>query len=59
METGEILLGISIALIAGLISNRLIKLVNLPNVTGYLIVGILLGPYFFSLFNSNVWLLKI
>ena len=54
METGEILLGISIALIAGLISNRLIKLINLPNVTGYLIVGILLGPYFFSLFNSNL-----
>lgn len=54
METGEILLGISIALIAGLISNRLIKLVNLPNVTGYLIVGILLGPYFFSLFNDNL-----
>ena len=42
METGEILLGISIALIAGLISNRLIKLINLPNVTGYLLVGIYL-----------------
>ena len=54
METGMILLGISIALIAGLISNRLIKLVNLPNVTGYLIVGILLGPYLFSLFNKNL-----
>ena len=54
METGEILLGISIALIAGLISNRLIKLINLPNVTGYLLVGILLGPYFFSLFNDNL-----
>lgn len=54
METGEILLKISIALIAGLISNRLIKLINLPNVTGYLIVGILLGPYFFSLFNENL-----
>ena len=54
METGEILLGISIALIAGLISNRLIKLINLPNVTGYLLVGILLGPYFFSLFDNNI-----
>lgn len=54
METGMILLGISIALIAGLISNRLIRLVNLPNVTGYLIVGILLGPYLFSLFNKNL-----
>ena len=54
METGMILLGISIALIAGLVSNRLIKLINLPNVTGYLIVGILLGPYLFSLFNENL-----
>ena len=54
METGEILLGISIALIAGLISNRIIKLINLPNVTGYLLVGILLGPYFFSLFDNNL-----
>ena len=54
MGTGEILLGISIALIAGLISNRLIKLINLPNVTGYLLVGILLGPYFFSLFSNKL-----
>ena len=53
METGRILLSISIALIAGLISNRLIKLANLPNVTGYLIIGILLGPYFFNLFFNN------
>ena len=54
MTTGSILLCISIALIVGLISNRIIKLVNLPNVTAYLIVGILLGPHFFSLFNENL-----
>ena len=54
MTTGSILLCISIALIVGLISNRFIKLVNLPNVTAYLIVGILLGPHFFSLFNENL-----
>ncbi len=53
MTTAHILLGIGIALVAGLISNRLIKLVHLPNVTAYLIVGILLGPYLFGLFNSN------
>ena len=52
MTAGSILIVISIALICGLISNRLIKLVNLPNVTAYLIVGILLGPYLFSLFNN-------
>lgn len=54
MDSGYILLGISIALIAGLISNRLIRLLHLPNVTAYLIVGILLGPYLFSLFNKNL-----
>ncbi len=39
-----ILIAISVALIMGLISNRLIRFVHLPNVTAYLIVGILLGP---------------
>ena len=53
METGRILISISIALIAGLLSNRLIKLVHLPNVTAYLIVGILLGPYLIGLFSDG------
>lgn len=50
MITSNVLLCLGIALVAGLISNRIIKLAHLPNVTGYLIVGILLGPYLFSLF---------
>ena len=54
METGYILLGISVALVLGLISNRLVKQLNLPNVTAYLIVGILIGPYLFSLFNEDL-----
>ena len=49
MESGYILLAISIALILGLASNRLVKKLNLPNVTAYLIVGILIGPYLLSL----------
>lgn len=53
MTNGTILLAISIALIVGLIANRLIRLLHLPNVTAYLIVGILLGPYFFGLFFNN------
>ena len=48
MESGYILLAISIALILGLASNRLVKKLNLPNVTAYLVVGILIGPYLFS-----------
>lgn len=40
-----ILLALSVALIGGLLSTRLMKVFKLPNVTGYLVVGILLGPY--------------
>ena len=54
METGYILLVISIALILGLASNRLVKKLNLPNVTAYLVVGILIGPYLLSLFNDQL-----
>ncbi len=39
------LLCIAIALFVGLLSSRLMKILRLPNVTGYLIAGILFGPY--------------
>ena len=38
------LLSLAIILIAGLAMSRVIKLANLPNVTGYLIGGLLIGP---------------
>lgn len=41
----ETLLGISIALAAGLLMSRLAKLLKLPAVTAYLVAGILIGPY--------------
>lgn len=41
----DILLSISIALFAGLMMTRVIKPFGLPAVTGYLIAGILIGPY--------------
>lgn len=41
----EILLAISIALTAGLLISRFVKPLKLPAVTGYLIAGILIGPY--------------
>ena len=53
-NTTLIMLAISIALILGLVSNRLIKLVKLPNVTAYLIVGILLGPCILGLINPEL-----
>lgn len=39
------LIVIAVALILGLLSTRLMKLIGLPNVTGYLIVGLIIGPY--------------
>ena len=41
----ETLLGISIALCAGLLVSRFVKPLKMPAVTGYLIAGILIGPY--------------
>ncbi|MBQ4049132.1 MAG: cation:proton antiporter [Clostridia bacterium] len=41
----EILLSLGIALAAGLLLSRFIKPLKLPAVTGYLIAGILIGPY--------------
>lgn len=39
------LLSVSIALLAGLLMTRLFKPLKLPNVTAYLIAGVLIGPY--------------
>ena len=41
----EVLFAISLALVAGLLVSRLVKPLKLPAVTGYLIAGILIGPY--------------
>ena len=41
----EVLFSVSLALVAGLLVSRLMKPLKLPAVTGYLIAGILIGPY--------------
>ena len=41
----QMLICLSIALIAGLLMSRLAKAVNLPAVTSYLLAGLLLGPF--------------
>ena len=41
----ETLLSLSIAIAAGLLLSRFVKPLKLPAVTGYLIAGILVGPY--------------
>ncbi len=41
----NVLLSVSLALLAGLIMTRLFKKLRLPSVTAYLIAGVLIGPY--------------
>ena len=41
----NILLSVSIALLAGLLMTRVFKPLKLPSVTSYLIAGVLIGPY--------------
>lgn len=41
----EILLSIAVALFAGLMMTRIIKPLGLPAVTGYLVAGVLIGPF--------------
>ena len=40
---------LAIALILALLSSKLMKVVKLPNVTGYLIIGLIAGPYCLNL----------
>ena len=45
MTTVNVLLPVSVALLAGLLMTRLFKPLKLPSVTAYLIAGVLIGPY--------------
>ncbi len=45
----DILLYLGIAMAAGLLFNRIVKKLGLPNVTGYLVAGLLIGPYVLNL----------
>ncbi len=49
----NILLSLAFAMIVGLLLTRVVKLVHLPNVTGYLIAGLLIGPYLLNVFPSD------
>ncbi len=47
----NILLSVSIALLAGLLMTRLFKPIKLPAVTAYLIAGVLIGPFCLGAFG--------
>ncbi|MBR0135125.1 MAG: cation:proton antiporter [Clostridia bacterium] len=47
------LLMVGFAMVAGLALTRVMKIFNLPNVTGYLIAGLLIGPNFWELVTGG------
>lgn len=48
-----IYLYIAVFLLVALLSTRLMKLLKLPNVTGYIITGIIMGPFVFGVLFNN------
>ena len=49
----NLLLKISIVLLVGVIGGRVAKIFKLPNVSGYLVAGLLLGPSFLKLVSGQ------
>ena len=44
---------IAVLLFAALLSTRLVRVLKLPNVTGYIVTGIIMGPFVFGLLFNN------
>ena len=55
MNMEQLLICLSLALIAGLLMSRLAKVAHLPAVTSYLVAGLLLGPFFLGRLGLNGW----
>lgn len=53
-NTTTVLLSLSVILVAGFLVTRITKLAKLPNVTGYIIAGVLIGPYFMNLIPREI-----
>ena len=49
----HIFIYIALLLLAALLSTRLMKIFKLPNVTGFIITGIIVGPFVFGLLFNN------
>ena len=53
--TEQLLICMSLSLIAGLLASRAAKAVRLPAVTSYLVAGLLLGPFFLGRLGLSGW----
>lgn len=53
-SSAQVVLSLAVMLFAGFLMTRLTKLVRLPNVTGYILAGVLIGPYLLDLIPQDV-----
>ena len=51
---GQALLGISILWLCGFLMSRVSKVFSLPNVTGYILAGVVIGPYCLNLLPQTL-----
>lgn len=49
----DVLLSLGAAIAIGLVFNRIVKKLGLPNVTGYLVAGVIIGPCFLQIIPST------
>lgn len=50
----NLFLGIALCIFLSLLAGRIVRLVKLPNVTGYLIMGLIMGPYCLNLISVEM-----
>lgn len=53
-SSAQIIISLAVILFAGFLMTRLSKKIKLPNVTGYIVAGILIGPYVLNLVPKDL-----
>ena len=53
-DVSVIVVSVSLMLISGFAMTRITKRLRLPNVTAYIVAGILIGPYCFNLIPARI-----
>ena len=53
-SAASIILSVALMLVLGYLTTRVTKLIGLPNVSAYIIIGILIGPFFINVIPKSV-----
>ena len=53
-STAKVIISLAIMLFAGFLITRISKKLRLPNITGYIVAGILIGPYLLNLIPQEI-----